>query len=306
MGRRGDSITLSISDRDKSQLEQLALELGMMWGDRPNISKLVEAIARRQILIGLNNDWSIDRIDAIERIYTQLIDLGAIELARSIATLLVERSEISRPLRQTIESFLASPPIPWRQTLDKFIRQQQPFRLTYQDAADRLWSFTIFHASITTHERRQYIDCWCEEIDGSNEINELLHNRSLRLDRIPAEAAITPALGKWRSQLDILPVELHLSGGLALAYQAKTTDSEVEWLNEQSQPTRRAIKPVTSTFWLFREILPYAEDCEIISPLSVRVKFADKATALYLKYQDSSVKLENQQIVQSRTIKGKV
>ena len=116
----------------------------------------------------------------------------------------------------------------------------------------------------------------------------------MRLDRILPEAAITPSLSKWRSQLDILPVELYSSGGLAFAYQAKTTVSEVEWLNEQSQPTRRAIKPVTRTFWLFREVLPSAEDCEIISPLSIRVKFTDKATALYLKYQDSSVKLENQ------------
>ena len=58
MGRKGESITLSISDRDKTNLEAIALELDMMWGDRPNISKLVEAIARKQIQISKNNDWS--------------------------------------------------------------------------------------------------------------------------------------------------------------------------------------------------------------------------------------------------------
>jgi len=52
MGRRGHSVTLSISDADKVQLEQIALEQGMTWGDRPNISRLVEAIAQRELLIG--------------------------------------------------------------------------------------------------------------------------------------------------------------------------------------------------------------------------------------------------------------
>jgi hypothetical protein len=46
MGRRGQSVTLSISDRDKAQLEQIAAEQGMLWGDRPNISRLVEAIGQ--------------------------------------------------------------------------------------------------------------------------------------------------------------------------------------------------------------------------------------------------------------------
>lgn len=49
MSRKGQSITLSISERDKAALEKLAREFGMTWGDRPNISKLVEAIARARI-----------------------------------------------------------------------------------------------------------------------------------------------------------------------------------------------------------------------------------------------------------------
>lgn len=65
MSRKGQSITLSISERDKAELENLARELGMMWGDRPNISKLVEAIAQRELLITRNNDWSTDRIEAL-------------------------------------------------------------------------------------------------------------------------------------------------------------------------------------------------------------------------------------------------
>jgi hypothetical protein len=49
-------ITLSLKEQDRSHLEALALEFGYTWGDRPNISKLVEAIARRQLTIAPNHD----------------------------------------------------------------------------------------------------------------------------------------------------------------------------------------------------------------------------------------------------------
>ena len=51
MSRKGKSITLSVSDREKAELETLALEFGCTWGERPNISKLVESIARRQLTL---------------------------------------------------------------------------------------------------------------------------------------------------------------------------------------------------------------------------------------------------------------
>ena len=44
MSRKGQSITLSVSERDKAALEAIALEFGMMWGDDPNISKLIKNI----------------------------------------------------------------------------------------------------------------------------------------------------------------------------------------------------------------------------------------------------------------------
>ncbi len=39
MGRKGQSITLSISKREKGQLEALAREYGYKWGEKPNISQ---------------------------------------------------------------------------------------------------------------------------------------------------------------------------------------------------------------------------------------------------------------------------
>ena len=282
MSRKGESITLSISDRDKVQLEELALELGMMWGDRPNISKLVEAIARKQIQISKSDEWSSDRIETLKSAYGLLVDMGELDRAKIIANLLLERGEISSPLRREIEKFLDNPSESWRKTIDRYIKQKQPFRLRYLDAADRPHEFSIYHAKIELHDKRLYLDCWCEETTGSNDVTALQHNRCLRLDRIPNEAAITAIDGKWRSQLDHIHVTFNLSGHLAYAYTQREADIDNTWL--ETEPVRQIIRKISSTFWFYREIMPYAEDCEIVDPSDVREKFREKVRSLHLKY----------------------
>jgi WYL domain len=283
MGRRGQSVTLSISEWDKESLKAIATELGMTWGENPNISRLVEAIARRELLIGRNNDWSDTRIRELNQAIRVLHDAGATVLAEAIARLLLERSELPHPLRSDIERYLQTPLIPWRQEVERYIRQQQPFQLSYHDAADRRWLFTIRHAKITPHEQRQYLDCWCEQTEGNQDLPELAHNWCLRLDRIP-EAAITPIAGQWQADLDVINVEMHILRGLAFAYQAKTEDITNEWLANQAQ-ARRVVRRVFNTFWFFREIMRYGEDCVIISPDSVRARFKQKLDALRQQYE---------------------
>ncbi|MBD2102395.1 YafY family protein [Leptolyngbya sp. FACHB-261] len=282
MGRRGQSITLSVSERDKAQLEALAQELGMMWGDRPNITKLVEAIARRQLLVGKNNDWSEARIQMLNRVRQFLIDAGQVEDAEALASLLLERGELSAPLRKEIEHFLETPPFPWRTELDSYIRRQQPFRLAYQDAAERAWSFTIRFARIAARERRQYLECWVEEVEGGEDIPELVHNRSLRIDRIP-EAAVVPIRGEWLPDLAQVKVEMHLFAGLAFAYRAKPQDEVSEWIPDRPD-VRRVMRPITQTFWFVREVLPYGGDCEVISPASVRDKVKAEMQRMCSRY----------------------
>ncbi len=51
MSRKQESITLSLSWEHKAELEQKALEFGCLWGDRPNISALLKAIADGEILL---------------------------------------------------------------------------------------------------------------------------------------------------------------------------------------------------------------------------------------------------------------
>ncbi|MBE9052017.1 WYL domain-containing protein [Nostocales cyanobacterium LEGE 11386] len=278
MSRKGQSITLSISERDKAELEAIALEFGMMWGDRPNISKLVEAIARRQLLIGNNNNWSETRIRALHRCIGALTDIGQIEQAQVIANLLLERNELSTPLRNDIERFLENLPPTWRLQIDNYILRNQPFQLSYQDAAGRLLNFTVRHAKITPHEKRQYLDCWCEETEGNLDIPELIHNWCLRLDRI-TDAAVIMIPGEWRSQLDEIEVEMHLFAGLAFGYQAKPEDKINEWLPDKPK-VRRVIRRVSSSFWFSREVMQYAPDCVVIAPESLRDRLKQKLRTL--------------------------
>ena len=284
MGRRGESVTLSISDRDKAQLEQIAIEQGMLWGDRPNISRLVEAIARRELLIGRNNDWSNDRILALQQAMRALTDTGQTDEAQMIANLLLERSELTLPLRSEIEHLLATPTVPWRSEIDQYIRHQMPFQLTYRDAAERPWTFTIRYAKITFREKRQYLECWCEETEGNQDLPQLQHNWNLRLDRIPA-AAITSVRGQWHSKLNDIEVELHLLNRLAFAYESKTEDTVNEWLTDCNPPVRCVVRRISNTFWFFREVLRYAEDCLIVSPEDVRERFKYKVRSLYEHYE---------------------
>lgn len=282
MSRKGQSITLSVSERDKAELENLAQEFSMMWGDRPNISKLVEAIARHQLIIGKNHDWSESRIRALVRAMGVLADTGQNDQGRIIAQLLLERSELPTPLRSEIESFFENLSPQWRLEIDRYILRQQPFQLSYQDAAHRIFNFTVRYAKVTPHEKRQYLDCWCEETEGNLDVEELRHNWSLRLDRIQ-DAFILPVAGEWRSGLAQIDVEMHLFAGLAFAYEAKPEDKLNEWLPD-TQRVRRVVRRVSITFWFIREVMQYAPDCVIVSPENVRSRILEKVQSFCQRY----------------------
>ncbi|AFY78760.1 MAG: WYL domain-containing protein [Hydrococcus sp. C42_A2020_068] len=284
MGRKGQSITLSVSERDKKALEKLALEFGMTWGDRPNISKLIEAIARHHLQIAPNHDWTQNRIQVLETARQALVDLGKISEAREIAQILQERSELTIPQRAEIEQFLKNPQPTWRRQIDNFIHRQQPFRLSYRDAADRLWEYTIVHAQIRLLEaKREYLVCRCEEFEGNEDIDELSHNWTLRLDRIQ-EAAVVAIARPWEKDLERVAVEFHLSGRLAFAYHDDTGEDETIGDLEGNPPIRRVVRNIFSTFWFFRDISKYWEDCAIVSPEIVRDRVQEKVKAMSQQY----------------------
>ena len=253
----------------------------MMWGDDPNISKLIKAIAQHELIVGKNHDWQDSRIRALYRCIASLTDIGQIEQAEIIANLLLERSELSIPLRKEIEAFLDTSRPSWRSQIDHYILRQQPFQLAYQDAAERVFNFTVHYAKITTHEKRLYLDCWCQETTNSD-VPELKHNWCFRLDRIN-EAAVTEITGKWRTNLDQIDVEINLLNNLAFGYQTKPEDQKVEWIPEKPN-VKRVIRRVSNTFWFIREIMQYSADCIVVAPENVRSLIKAKLIAQCQNY----------------------
>lgn len=286
MGRKGESITLSISERDKKQLEALAAEYGMTWGEKPNISRLLKAIAQRELLIAHNNDWTQHRIKALDTAKKVLVDAGKMDEAIEIAKLLQERSELTIPYRGEIDNFLETPQPPWRQKIDNFIRRQQPFRLSYQDAAERNWHYTVRFAQIQSIEKRQYLVCRTDESEGNQDIAQLSHNWTLRLDRIQ-EASVTSIELPWLDDLQRIEVSFELFGGLIFAYRGKPDDIKIEDI-EDTPSRRRVTRSIFNTFWFFREIAAYYGDCVIIEPEIIRSCYLEKVRGLFKKYQDWS------------------
>lgn len=285
MSRKGHSITLSVSEPEKLQLQALAEAFDCKWGDRPNLSRLISAIAQNKLQLLSNTDWSQDRIQALEAARKALIDQGEIAKAKEIAHLLYGRSELSRPLRTEIEQFLTQPKPTWRQTIDYLIAQQQPFRITYQDAAERPFTFHILYGQIMHLEKRDYLVCYCQESEQNQDIDPLRHNWTLRLDRIQ-EAAVTEINQPWAKDLARVAVTFKLYGGLALGYVVKPEDNFVSELEGDS---RRVVRKIFNTFWFFRDIAQYWEQCEVIQPPSVREMICQKIKSLAQRYSTEKI-----------------
>jgi hypothetical protein len=285
MTRPGRALTLSLNETDRAALTQLAQEFGMMWGDKPNISKLIETIARRELLIAHNNDWDSSKIEALNIAIKALIDAGKTAEAQIVAQILLDRAELTIPLRAELTKYTDNPLPPWRQKIDELIYQHRPFRLTYRDAADRPFTFTVLYGKIQAIEKRQYLTCQCVESEGNNDVPGLEHNWFLRLDRIQ-NAIVVPMAEKWDNKgLESIPVEFHLTGGLAFAYEQKKDDLEVTDL-ETDRPTKKVIRKINSTFWFLREILPYGDDCVVVAPDVVVDRLRQKIRSLVAKYEE--------------------
>ena len=53
MGKQ-ERVTLSVSSKQRVELEKIAEMLGFVWGKNPNISAMVKAIASRQLVVTAN------------------------------------------------------------------------------------------------------------------------------------------------------------------------------------------------------------------------------------------------------------
>jgi WYL domain len=282
MPRKKDTITLSIPPGTKDRLESIARDLQILWGKEPSISGLVVAIAQGELEIG--KPFALDslQLQSLERAIKVLVDTGYLRDAQILVQLLQERGNLTPDLRQRLLDQISQPDQGWRIAIDSYITQKQPFWILYKNPQEKTLEYQARYAQIDFHEKRFYVNIWCEEtaeIDNTP-YPELIHNRCLRLDRIQG---LQSNVGEWREQgLDLLEVQLHLYDNLAKSYEFKgSMDDREEWEGDR---LRKVWRKVFNPFWLIREILPYGGNCEVVSPETVRQKMIAEIKSMQSRY----------------------
>lgn len=280
MARKKETLTLSVPPGTKEKLEDIARHLDIKWGDNPSASGLVAAIAQNEVQVSRNRlTLNAKQIKALRQASKVLLDAGQVEDAETLIALLLDQENLETPLRQALVQQMNQPLQSARNQVDEYIRNQQPFRLSYQNSQGQELEFTVRYAEVRLYEKRFYLQVWCDETEDSEDVPELRHNRCFRLDRIEEEG-ILPIEGEWRGSLDSIKVYLHFKGWLANAYEPKPEDLENEFLGEIRQVVRRVVNP----FWLIREVFRYGKDCEIVAPDAVRSRFKAELRKLCQDY----------------------
>ena len=270
MSRKKEALTLSVPPGTKEQLEAIARRLNIFWGKSPSPSGLIVAIAQQELQVGVGREaftLNENQVKALRRATNLLIDAGQIEEAETINTLLINQGDLEAPLHQALLQKQTQPIQAWRDRIDEFIANRQPFRLLYHNSQGHDLEYTVRYAEVIFYEKRFYLQIWCEEtadaLATDPDLPEVAHNRCLRFDRI---RDIQPISGVWKGEFDSIKVYLHLKGWLANAYEPKEEDIENVVLGDIRQVVRRVVNP----FWLIREVFKYGRDCEIVAPDSVR------------------------------------
>ncbi len=274
--------SLIISSNYRAALESLAAKHGFMWGDRGNVKGLIEALARGDIPIGSRTTLSAARQSALVRAAVALRDCAESTSAREVVGMLSEY-ELLPELLELIDFSFGELYSPWIEKIEACIDNQQPFQLSYFDAANRQWVYNVCYAEFAFREKRNYLECWCDSTQGNLDLPLLRHNWSLRLDRI-ADAGIVSVESEWRAGLDTIEVEFELNGSLAHAYQPLPHDVCDQWLSVEP-PRRRVSRRISNTFWFVREVLPYGKDCIVLSPEGVRSRILEHLSDAIARYK---------------------
>jgi predicted DNA-binding transcriptional regulator YafY len=285
MSRKKDTITLSIPPGTKEQLEAIARNLQILWGKEPSISGLIVAIAQEQVSVGQQFTFNKSHVQSLEKAINLLVDTGSLGDAQTLVELLLAKATLTPEHRQTLFQHVSQPEGGWRMEIDRYCTEKKPFRLLYQNSQGEKLEYTVRYAEIGFHEKRFFVDAWCEETTDIQEVlyPELIHNRCFRLDRIQA---ILPISGEWRDLgLDSLLVQLHFYGWLIKAYEFRQgIDEREEW----GDGVRRIWRRTSNPFWLLREIRAYGGDCEVVAPESVRRQAREEARSMLANYDRSS------------------
>lgn len=281
MSRKKETITLSIPPGTKEKLEAIARRFKIMWGKSPSPSGLITAIAEGELEVGEPFTLNSSQVIGLQQAVKLLKDSGYPGEAQVLLSLLLARGNLETPLRQSILQEVGTPETQtWRALVDHYSSIKQPFIILYCNSQGTALEFTVRYAQISFHEKRYYLEIWCDETEDIQDTDfpELIHNRCLRLDRIQS---IVKTQGRWREEgLDSLEVYLHFFDGMVKAYESRENDISSEVVGEVRQVVRRVSNP----FWLIREVLRYGEDCVVVSPEKVRQLVRKKLKSMCQKY----------------------
>jgi hypothetical protein len=278
MARKTETITLSIQKGTKEKLEDIADRLELYWGDRPSISGLLNAIATKEVYVGKPFELNTSQVKALDQVVKALVDSGQMQSANIVVELLLERGKLEAPMRDKLLNQISHEQEGWRKAINYHLTEQKPFLLIYENSQKEQEFFNVCYGEIRFHEKRFYLDAWCEETNSNPDVPELTHNRCFRFERIKN---ILKSNSRWREEgLDFIEVTLHFYGNMRKAYETKLEDIETK-LEEDKLVV---IRKVSNLFWLVREVLPYGKQCEIVSPEVARNKFIEelkKISSLY-------------------------
>ncbi len=292
MGRKKDTLTLSVPPGSKAKLDALADRLGFYWGKTPSPSALIAAIAAEELTLGVPFQFNETQVTALLTASRFLIDAGHIAEAQIVTSLLLDRADLPQSMRNTLLQEVGELSQGWRLIVDRHIANREPFRVLYASAQGMAREYLVRFAEVSFYERRFFLDVWCDRVEEDeddrppNPYPELSHNRNLRFDRIQA---IVPAPElTWRDRgLDTLEVQLHFLNALAHAYEPRPQDIHDQWLTSADHPPiRQVIRRVAHPFWVKREVLRYGKDCLAIAPLSFRQQVIQDLQALRDRYQN--------------------
>jgi len=283
VNRKKETITLSIPPGTREKLEALARRFQIFWGKTPSPSGLITAIAEGRLEVGEPFRLSPTQITALEKAIDSLKDNDDIEGSQILTGLILERGELAEPMRENLLLKVSQHDQQgWRMIIQGYINSRQPFQVLYENAQDQKLIFTVRCAQFSFYEKRFYLDIWCDETEDispedQKDFPELIHNRCLRLDRI---RAIVPLEGEWRDGIDLIEVQLHFKGEMVKAYEGRLEDIK----DETVDGTRIVTRKITNYFWLVREALRYGDNCNVVTPESIRQRIYTKLIKLWQNY----------------------
>lgn len=264
---------------DQDLLNELAIAHNCLRGGQPNVTELNRRIARNEIPLG--ETLSPEVQGALMLCLQESQDMQRTHI---LANYLKSRGDLQPQYQEQIESWIAPARVPWVPTVAQYIERQQPFELFYTDASGKSWVFRCRWACFQQKEKRTYLECWCDETEGNQDLPGLQHNWSFRPDRIGSAGAVAID-AEWRTEgLDAIAASFHLLGGLAHAYEPREEDIHQEWIKTDSSHILVVQRQITSSFWFKREVLPYGKDCIVQSPAELKDLIAHEIREMMAGY----------------------